>query len=280
MKRYYQEQKYEKVYPILDRFQRQFSNILMPLLSHACDMVMLEIIPSQYPTFVHMLKGMKQRFELINKHDDWETFFFYFKRKHLGKKKLIRMIDLIGDSVWSVETLPPPPKRSKKEKPPSDPSDPQSSSKKRSKSNSSKNSSKTPRRKGGRTSDTIDLPQMTTGNMMFPQIIPSSINSPTFNLSGINPLSLPSLGGNIPPNLLSSLSNVLGLTPDAANTGFMMNNNFNNSPDAEMEENEENDEVNDEIDDNEDSPLPKPKKSPKVVKKAPKKPKVPRRRRF
>eukprot|EP01124_Arcella_intermedia_P025788 TRINITY_DN4694_c0_g1_i8.p1 TRINITY_DN4694_c0_g1~~TRINITY_DN4694_c0_g1_i8.p1 ORF type:complete len:1563 (+),score=531.43 TRINITY_DN4694_c0_g1_i8:56-4744(+) len=105
MKRYFQEKKYEQFYPVLDRFQRRFPAVVVSLLAHACDMVMFDILPSQYKDFVAMLKQMKQRMELINRQDDWTDFFVAFKKKHIGKKKLIQMVNLIGDSVWSVEKL-------------------------------------------------------------------------------------------------------------------------------------------------------------------------------
>jgi len=105
MKRYFQEQKYEAMYPVLDRFQRRFPGIIISLLANACDTVMFGILPSQYSSFVQMLKLMKQRLESINKSEDWETFFKGFKVKHMGKKRLIQMINLIGDSSWNMDKI-------------------------------------------------------------------------------------------------------------------------------------------------------------------------------
>jgi len=105
MKRYFQEQKYDRMYPILDRFQRRFPGIIVSLLANACDTVMFGILPSQYAAFVQMLKLMKQRLENINKQEDWTTFFVGFKRKHMGKKRLIQMINLLGDSSWNMEQI-------------------------------------------------------------------------------------------------------------------------------------------------------------------------------
>jgi len=103
MKRYYQEQKYDKMEPLLDRFQRRFPAVIVSLFTHACDMVMFDIMPSQYSSFVTMLRDVKHRLESINRHDDWNAFFVAFKKKHTGKKKLIQMVNLIGDSVWDLE---------------------------------------------------------------------------------------------------------------------------------------------------------------------------------
>jgi len=105
MKRYFQEQKYESMYPILDRFQRRFPGIIVALLIAACDTVMFGILPSQYSAFVQMLKHMKQRFESINKTQDWENFFKGFKVKHMGKKRLIQMINLLGNSSWDMDKI-------------------------------------------------------------------------------------------------------------------------------------------------------------------------------
>jgi len=105
MKRYFQEQKYEAMYPVLDRFQRRFPGIIISLLANACDTVMFGILPSQYSSFVQMLKLMKQRLESINKSEDWETFFKGFKVKHMGKKRLIQMINLLGDSSWNMDKI-------------------------------------------------------------------------------------------------------------------------------------------------------------------------------
>jgi len=105
MKRYYQEQRYDRMYPIIDRLQRRFPLIVASLLAHACDTVMFGILPSQYPAFVQMLKFMKQRLESINRIEDWNVFFFGFKQKHMGKKRLIQMINLLGDSGWDMGSI-------------------------------------------------------------------------------------------------------------------------------------------------------------------------------
>jgi len=93
------------MYPILDRFQRRFPGIIVSLLAHACDTVMFGILPSQYSAFVQMLKLMKQRLESINRTEDWSAFFVGFKRKHIGKKRLMQMISLLGDSSWNMEAI-------------------------------------------------------------------------------------------------------------------------------------------------------------------------------
>jgi len=118
MKRYFQEQNYDKMYPILDRFQRRFPTVVVTMIGHATDMVMFNILPSQYKSFLIMLKNMKMRLESINRQNDWHEFFNNFKRKHIGKKKLIQMVSLIGDSVWNMDVSERPKKKLKLEKSP------------------------------------------------------------------------------------------------------------------------------------------------------------------
>jgi len=114
MKRYFQEQKYSQINVILDRFQRRFPGVVVSLLTRAVDMVMFDIMPSQYSKFVQMLTDMKHRLQSINRHDDWNNFFLEFKKKHIGKKKLIQMVNLIGDSVWDLDTIMDRPKKRQK----------------------------------------------------------------------------------------------------------------------------------------------------------------------
>jgi len=116
MKRYYQEQKYNQVNSVLDRFQRRFPGVVVSLLTHACEMVMFDIMPSQYSAFVNMLRDMKQRLESINRNDDWNDFFNSFKKKNTGKKKLMQMVSLIGDSVWDLDSIMERPKKRQKVK--------------------------------------------------------------------------------------------------------------------------------------------------------------------
>jgi len=187
MKRYFQEQKYNVFYPILDRLQRRFSGLILPLLSHATDMVMLEIVPSQYHPFVHMLQGMKARLELLQRHDDWTTFFVEFKKKHKGKKKLISMVETIGDSIWSIETILPPPTASQKRR------------QKKDKSQTTKTkppkAARNKRRKKGQLQP-ISLPTATTDTSIQdqpPSATPFSFGQPSFAVGQPTPIPPPIL---------------------------------------------------------------------------------------
>jgi len=77
---------------------------------------MFDIMPSQYSAFVNMLRDMKQRLESINRNDDWNDFFNSFKKKNTGKKKLMQMVSLIGDSVWDLDSIMERPKKRQKVK--------------------------------------------------------------------------------------------------------------------------------------------------------------------
>lgn len=119
------------MYPLLDRFQRRFPSLVVNLFDRACEMVMFNIMQSQYAKFVKMLAALKARMEEISRRDDWNDFFQEFKKKHKGKAKyvellrlklilfrLIQMVSLIGDSVWDLDAIMkgPPKKKVKTEK--------------------------------------------------------------------------------------------------------------------------------------------------------------------
>ena len=62
------------------------------LLAAATDMMLLNILPSQYNQFVACLKSFKRRLNgVLNRPQDWDEFFTNFKKKHRGKKRLIQV---------------------------------------------------------------------------------------------------------------------------------------------------------------------------------------------
>lgn len=106
MKRYYQEFRHEEVDGLLDRVQLHFPAVMSTLLAAATDMMLLNILPSQYNQFVACLKSFKRRLNgVLNRPQDWDEFFTNFKKKHRGKKRLIQMASLIGDSSWDIGAL-------------------------------------------------------------------------------------------------------------------------------------------------------------------------------
>lgn len=105
VKRYFQQYKFENTDKLIDQVQRQYPALVTPLYSAAYDLLLLNILPSQYPIFVSCLKGFKKRLSTLGRIPDWENFFEEFKKKHRGKKRLIQMVNLVGDSCWDLKTL-------------------------------------------------------------------------------------------------------------------------------------------------------------------------------
>jgi hypothetical protein len=102
---------------LLNRVQLHFPAVMSTLLSAATDMMLLNILPSQYNQFVACLKSFKRRLNgVLNRPQDWDEFFTNFKKKHRGKKRLIQMASLIGDSSWDIGALMAN-RRLKREKP-------------------------------------------------------------------------------------------------------------------------------------------------------------------
>jgi len=105
MKRYFQEMQFKTVYPILDRLQKRFPSMIINLYTKATEMLLFNLLQSQYSKFVQMFKDLKARMESINRQDDWNNFLSEFKRVHKGKQKLIQMVSLIGDSSWNLDAV-------------------------------------------------------------------------------------------------------------------------------------------------------------------------------
>ncbi|GAM18171.1 hypothetical protein SAMD00019534_013460 [Acytostelium subglobosum LB1] len=103
-KRCYQEWRYEKLNPILDLMQKRFPMEIKDMFEKAVDMLLVTVLPSQYPMLVQMLKAFKKRMCTVLGMDEiWQQFVEEFKKKQKGKRKLIQMLNLINDSVWNVE---------------------------------------------------------------------------------------------------------------------------------------------------------------------------------
>jgi len=105
IKRWFQEQKYKEVYPVIDRLEKRFPSMIKNIFEKAIEMVMFNLMQSQYSNFVKMLKDFKARMESLARMDDWNNFLSDFKRVHKGKQKLIQMVSLIGDSSWDLVTV-------------------------------------------------------------------------------------------------------------------------------------------------------------------------------
>jgi hypothetical protein len=84
--------RHEEVDGLLDRVQLHFPAVMSTLLAAATDMMLLNILPSQYNQFVACLKSFKRRLNgVLNRPQDWDEFFTNFKKKHRGKKRLIQV---------------------------------------------------------------------------------------------------------------------------------------------------------------------------------------------
>ncbi len=106
VKRYCQEFKFEELNELIDRVQRRFPAIIVTLYNTALDMVMINVMPSQYGSVVECLRSLRVRLcDTLNRQDDWAAFFEEFKKKHKSKKKMIQMITLIGDSQLDLRAM-------------------------------------------------------------------------------------------------------------------------------------------------------------------------------
>jgi hypothetical protein len=106
VKRYCQEFKFEELDELINRVQRRFPAIIVTLYNTALDMVMINVMPSQYGSVVECLRNLRVRLcDSLNRQDDWVAFFEEFKKKHKSKKKMIQMITLIGDSQLDLRAM-------------------------------------------------------------------------------------------------------------------------------------------------------------------------------
>jgi hypothetical protein len=106
VKRYCQEYKFEELNTLIDRVQRRFPAIIITLYNTALDMVMINVMPSQYGAVIECLRDLRLRLcDTLNRQDDWVSFFEEFKKKHKSKKKMIQMVTLIGDSQLDLRAM-------------------------------------------------------------------------------------------------------------------------------------------------------------------------------
>ncbi|KAN0019739.1 hypothetical protein ACTFIU_002961 [Dictyostelium citrinum] len=106
-KRCYIEWKYEKLDILYDSLQKRFPKEIISIFTVAIDMMLVNILQSQYPLFLNMMKSMKNRLVATLGLDGlWEEFLAGFRKNYKSKKRLIQMISLIGDSVWQINVNP------------------------------------------------------------------------------------------------------------------------------------------------------------------------------
>ncbi|EGG17924.1 hypothetical protein DFA_08925 [Cavenderia fasciculata] len=103
-KRCYQEWKSERLESLFDVLQRRYPEEIAKMFEAAVDMILVNILQSQYPALLTMLKTFKKRMVVtLGLEPLWLKFLESFKQKNKSKKRLIQMINLIGDSVWQIE---------------------------------------------------------------------------------------------------------------------------------------------------------------------------------
>ncbi|KAN0038883.1 hypothetical protein ACTA71_001075 [Dictyostelium dimigraforme] len=106
-KRCYIEWKYEKLDIVYDSLQKRFPKEIISTFTVAIDMMLVNILQSQYPLFLNMMKAMKNRLvATLGLNNLWEDFLAGFRKNYKSKKRLIQMISLIGDSVWQINVNP------------------------------------------------------------------------------------------------------------------------------------------------------------------------------
>jgi hypothetical protein len=104
VKRYFQQFQYSHLDKIIDQVQRKFPDDVIDLFEKGVDMMIINIMPSQYNLFVSFLRSWHKRIVgALEKKREWEKWLTSFKNTHKGKKKLMGMVSLLGDSAWSVE---------------------------------------------------------------------------------------------------------------------------------------------------------------------------------
>eukprot|EP01129_Flabellula_baltica_P013316 TRINITY_DN6152_c0_g1_i1.p1 TRINITY_DN6152_c0_g1~~TRINITY_DN6152_c0_g1_i1.p1 ORF type:complete len:1480 (+),score=461.28 TRINITY_DN6152_c0_g1_i1:13-4452(+) len=111
MRFYFARHKYTDLTRILDRVQRRFPSIIIGLYSQAVDLVLVNLLQSQYADFVQCMQDLKNRLEEVNKLDDWNEFADKFSKKHKGKKRLMQMMEFLNDGTFDIAELRPRKKR-------------------------------------------------------------------------------------------------------------------------------------------------------------------------
>jgi len=106
IKKYFQDFEFEQVYALLDRVQRVYPNFLLIIYKQATDMIMLNILQSQYSLWAKCLKDLKKRLSHdIERPGDWIDYLDWFRSKYKSKKKLVQIINQLSDSSFNLEAL-------------------------------------------------------------------------------------------------------------------------------------------------------------------------------
>jgi len=113
MRRYFALHEFRALDNILNRLQRRFPSVVVELYDKACDLVLINILRSQYKSFVDDALGeLKRRLiEDLNRPQDWDEFLDKFFKKHKGKRNLLQMVELLKEGTFDVDEMKPKKKR-------------------------------------------------------------------------------------------------------------------------------------------------------------------------
>jgi hypothetical protein len=75
-KRYFQMFKFDETRTIMDLVERHYPALIVTMYDSACDVVLLNIVPSQYAAFVQNLKEFKKRLTKVARIHGKTIFFF------------------------------------------------------------------------------------------------------------------------------------------------------------------------------------------------------------
>eukprot|EP01097_Dermamoeba_algensis_P002363 TRINITY_DN1932_c0_g6_i1.p1 TRINITY_DN1932_c0_g6~~TRINITY_DN1932_c0_g6_i1.p1 ORF type:complete len:562 (+),score=217.01 TRINITY_DN1932_c0_g6_i1:316-2001(+) len=102
VKHYFQTFKYTLVEMLLDQVQRRHPDFISEVYEKGIKLMMVNLTAAQYPSLVRFLRGLRNRLTGIGKAEKWEQFLTTFRSDHKSKKKLLSMIDMLGDSSWNI----------------------------------------------------------------------------------------------------------------------------------------------------------------------------------
>eukprot|EP01114_Cavostelium_apophysatum_P005388 TRINITY_DN1631_c0_g1_i3.p1 TRINITY_DN1631_c0_g1~~TRINITY_DN1631_c0_g1_i3.p1 ORF type:complete len:2306 (+),score=986.21 TRINITY_DN1631_c0_g1_i3:123-7040(+) len=102
VKNYFQGFRYTELDKLLDQIQKKFPNNILDMFKNGTEVMLINLLPSQYGSFVQFFRAFKKRMVALNQTAQWEEFFKKFKVDHKGKKKLMGMLNMLGDSSWNI----------------------------------------------------------------------------------------------------------------------------------------------------------------------------------
>eukprot|EP01116_Phalansterium_solitarium_P017419 TRINITY_DN4287_c0_g1_i1.p1 TRINITY_DN4287_c0_g1~~TRINITY_DN4287_c0_g1_i1.p1 ORF type:complete len:2401 (-),score=1033.05 TRINITY_DN4287_c0_g1_i1:215-7417(-) len=93
---------YMELDKLFDQIQKKHADWIIHFYAKGIDMLMVTLTPAQYGSFIQFLRHIKKRLVTSGHQQTWTDWLAVFKMTHKGKKKLIGMVDMLGDSSWNV----------------------------------------------------------------------------------------------------------------------------------------------------------------------------------